>query len=194
VRAADHGGVSNATRGSTERGSFRGRLGSRSSASPFIARNLVVSNRRADVFAEDATERPVIFEISSKEFPSLRSFWILARSTATGLRPNRRPLALAFRIPARTFSAVKTILPAGVAVSRLSDSETNSMPRDLKVSSARQVRNGTGEAIEFPARDHIASNHRLWASAIRRFNSGRESLAQDTPMSTYSRSIGILSL
>src|ERR1700676_3461839 len=60
------------------------------------------------------------------------------------------PLARAFRRPARTRSAiklrsssatapstVKIIFPVGVVVSTCSDSETNSIPRERKVSSAR---------------------------------------------------------
>ncbi|MGB7173219.1 MAG: hypothetical protein WBD23_06675, partial [Candidatus Acidiferrales bacterium] len=60
------------------------------------------------------------------------------------------PLALAFRSPALTRSAirlrsnsatapktVKIIRPAGVVVSICSDSETNATPSELKVSKAR---------------------------------------------------------
>ena len=71
-------------------------------------------------------------------------------SMATPGRPRRFPLALAFLNPAFTLSAIRErsnsatapktvniILPVGALVSTCSERETNSIPRALKVSSAR---------------------------------------------------------
>src|ERR1700730_18117361 len=92
---------------------------------------------------------PISIAIAAHERPSERRLLILVRLTLTRGRPNCLPLALAFRNPARTRSAirlrsnsataprtVKTILPVGVLVSTCSESETNSTPNVLKVSSA----------------------------------------------------------
>lgn len=84
---------------------------------------------------------PISVAMAAHDRPADRRLTILTRSTLTRGRPKRLPLALAFRNPARTRSAirlrsssataprtVKTILPVGVLVSTFSDNETNSMP------------------------------------------------------------------
>ncbi len=82
--------------------------------------------------------------------PDRLSAITLPALTWTGGRPNFFPLARAFRRPALTLSAIRlrsssataprtvnTIFPVGVLVSTCSERETNSIPKALKVSSAR---------------------------------------------------------
>lgn len=112
--------------------------------------------------------------------------------------PSLFPLERAFRNPARTRSAirlrsssataprpVKTIFPAGVEVSICSENETKSIPRALKVSSALS-RWATERANLSKRHTQTTSKRLLWASAISRLSSGRESLAPLTPSSMYS--------
>ena len=113
--------------------------------------------------------------------------------------PRRFPFARAFRTPARTRSAirlrsssataprtVKIIFPVGVEVSTCSDSETNSMPRERKVSSARS-RCETERAKRSNRQTTTASKFLRCASAISLSSSGRFSFAPEIPTSTYSR-------
>ena len=141
---------------------------------------------------------PVSRLIVAQDAPASRSEAILARSTTTCGLPSRFPLAHAFRRPALTRSAirlrsnsatapktVKTMRPAGVAVSSDSDRLTNSMPKTQKVSSARK-RWLTLRAKRSNFQTAITSKRRLWASAISRSSSGRRSFAPEIPVSTYS--------
>jgi hypothetical protein len=83
----------------------------------------------------------------------------------------------------RALRTVKTIFPVGV--STCSERETNSMPRDRNSSKARK-RWETDRANRSNFQTTTASKRLLLASALRRFSSGRESFAPDTPASTYS--------
>jgi hypothetical protein len=146
------------------------------------------------------TERPVSFEISSNEFPSARRSWTAAISTATALRPSLRPLERATRFPGsllhpRGYKAALQLghntqdrenhpSGRGGGIERFGQKNELDVECRESVQGPEQVRNGTGEAVELPHCDDIEAP--LWASAIRRFISGRESLDPDTPTSTYS--------
>src|SRR5215472_2350771 len=140
----------------------------------------------------------ISFAIRFHPSPCARRAEIRAASTTVRGRPSRLPLARALRKPARTRSAmrlrsnsatapktVKTMRPAGVAVSRDSDRLTNSIPRTRKVSSARK-RWLTLRAKRSNFHTATISNRRLWASAMSLSSSGRRSFAPEIPVSTYS--------
>jgi hypothetical protein len=108
-------------------------------------------------------------------------------NTLRGL-PNRFPFARAFRTPAFTRSTIRlrsssataprtvnTSLPAGVAVSIASLTETKLMPSEPNVSSARS-RWDTDRAKRWNRQHATTSNRRRCASAIRRSSCGRFSL------------------
>jgi hypothetical protein len=110
--------------------------------------------------------------IFAQDIPCDRRAEILAESTTTRGRTRDFPFARAFLKPARTRSTisdrsnsataprtVKTIFPVGVEVSTCSDRLTNSIPRDLKVSSARR-RWETERANRSNVQTTTASNRR----------------------------------
>jgi len=140
-----------------------------------------------------AAEQPNRSPMPCIDTPLARSLVISMSETFAVGRPSRFPFARAFRRPARTRSAirdrsssataprtVKIILPVGVEVSICSLYETNSIPKARNVSRARS-RCDTDRAKRSNFQTHTTSNRRLWASAMSRFNSGRESLAPEIP-------------